>query len=82
VTNLTLRQQIDNARILAADARRGALIAERQVDYLLHARRLCDHQFSPAAPGTEHEGPICELCGIYAIHASTKKIGKQYEIQS
>lgn len=43
----------------------------------LEKRRVeCEHKFTYALPGYEHEGGYCSKCGINEVHARSNKIGK------
>lgn len=48
------------------------LVKERSLLNTLEAERInCDHKFSAPLKGYEHEGGMCELCGVGELYAGT-----------
>jgi hypothetical protein len=72
---MSLKQQIDHANLTLFRLQESARNMKELIAELEATRKDCEHVFSDAVKGFEHEGGQCSQCGINELYAISQKIG-------
>ena len=70
-----LKDEIKAAEEKVMQARRALNDAMHELRLAELRRAECEHDFTPAVRGFEHEGGYCKKCGINQVYAECQKIG-------